>query len=95
MNRHQGMHAPIPCLKGTRLNGCLPWLQALALGADAVCVGRPILHGLAVNGQQGVQDVIKMMRRDFEHAMRLSGCPSLKSITPEKLLKQGEPLSRL
>ncbi|KAK9808125.1 hypothetical protein WJX73_009290 [Symbiochloris irregularis] len=70
-------------------------LKALALGADAVCVGRPILHGLAVNGQQGVQDVIKMMRRDFEQAMRLSGCPSLKSITRDKLLKQGEPLSRL
>ena len=52
------------------------FLQALALGADAVCVGRPILHCLAVNGQQGVEDVLRMMlwhTRDVAILLRAEG----------------------
>ena len=70
-------------------------IQALALGADAICVGRPILHGLAVNGEQGVRDVIHTLRRDLELAMRLTGCVSLNSITRDLVLTPGEYQSRL
>ena len=70
-------------------------LQALALGADAVCVGRPILHGLAVDGEQGVVDVLHTLRRDFELCMRLSGCPSLNAITRDMVLTPGEYQARL
>ena len=56
-------------------------LKALALGARAVLLGRPILWGLAVDGESGVYDVLQLMRAEFELAMALSGCPTLEHIT--------------
>lgn len=58
-------------------------LKALALGAHAVLIGRPILWGLAVNGAEGVQHVLEILREELEISMTLSGCPSLASITAE------------
>jgi len=55
-------------------------LKALALGARAVLVGRPILWGLAVDGARGVQHVLEILRAELELAMKLSGCPDLSSI---------------
>jgi 4-hydroxymandelate oxidase len=55
-------------------------LKALALGARAVLVGRPILWGLAVNGAEGVRHVLELLRAEFELAMALSGRPTLESI---------------
>lgn len=55
-------------------------LKALALGARAVLVGRPVLWGLAVDGPRGVQRVLEILRDELELAMKLSGCPSLASI---------------
>lgn len=55
-------------------------LKALALGARAVLVGRPALWGLAVNGAQGVQHVLEILRAELELAMKLAGCPTLSSI---------------
>ena len=55
-------------------------LKALALGARAVLIGRPVLWGLAVNGAQGVQHVLEILRDELERAMKLSGCPSLADI---------------
>ena len=52
-------------------------LKALALGADAVLIGRPILWGLAVGGWQGVFDLLEVFRREFKLAMMLCGCASL------------------
>ena len=52
-------------------------LKAIALGADAVLVGRPILWGLAANGCQGVVDVLEVFRREFKLAMMLCGCATL------------------
>ncbi len=52
-------------------------LKALAVGADAVMIGRPYVHGLAVNGAAGVEAVIGILRRETEMAMMLSGCPTL------------------
>lgn len=48
-------------------------VKAVALGARAVGVGRPILWGLAANGQAGVEDVLGMLRRDFDAVMALCG----------------------
>jgi len=56
-------------------------LKALALGARAVAVGRPIIWGLAVNGEQGAREVLAILRREFELAMRLCGCTSIGEIT--------------
>jgi isopentenyl diphosphate isomerase/L-lactate dehydrogenase-like FMN-dependent dehydrogenase len=55
-------------------------LKALALGALAVLVGRPILWGLAVNGQEGVQHVLELLRAELKLAMALAGRPRLASI---------------
>jgi isopentenyl diphosphate isomerase/L-lactate dehydrogenase-like FMN-dependent dehydrogenase len=49
-------------------------LKALALGAAAVLVGRPCAWGLAVSGEQGVVDVLEMLRLEIANAMLLSGC---------------------
>ena len=48
-------------------------LKALALGADAVLVGRPYLWGLAVDGEAGVARVLALLREEFEQAMALVG----------------------
>ena len=51
-------------------------LKALALGADAVLVGRPVLHGLAVGGASGVAHVLHLLLRELEHSMVLCGVRS-------------------
>jgi 4-hydroxymandelate oxidase len=56
-------------------------LKALACGARAVFIGRPVLWGLACGGQGGVRYVLEMLRQEFDLAMALSGCPTLSSIT--------------
>jgi 4-hydroxymandelate oxidase len=55
-------------------------LKALALGASAVMVGRPVLHGLAAAGATGVAHVLKILRDELEIAMALTGRPTLSSI---------------
>ena len=55
-------------------------LKALALGARAVLVGRPILWGLAVNGEAGVSHILEILRSELELAMVLSGRPTIASI---------------
>jgi len=55
-------------------------LKALALGARAVLVGRPVLWGLAANGAAGARHVLEMLREELELAMALSGRPTLTSI---------------
>ena len=52
-------------------------LKAIGLGASAVLVGRPILHGLANAGATGVAHVLRLLRDELEIAMALSGCRTL------------------
>jgi 4-hydroxymandelate oxidase len=49
---------------------------ALALGAKAVLVGRPVVWGLAVDGQAGVQHVLELLRDELAQALALLGCAS-------------------
>ena len=53
---------------------------ALALGASAVCVGRPYLWGLSAFGQAGVEGVLQLLQRELETVMRHMGTPTLASI---------------
>ncbi|KAH9665313.1 peroxisomal (S)-2-hydroxy-acid oxidase GLO4 [Citrus sinensis] len=55
--------------------------KALALGAQAVLIGRPVVYGLAAKGENGVRRVIEMLKDEFELTMALTGCPSVKHIT--------------
>lgn len=57
-------------------------LKALALGAAAVLVGRPVLYGLGAGGEYGVERVLKILRSELELTMALSGRPTLASIDP-------------
>jgi isopentenyl diphosphate isomerase/L-lactate dehydrogenase-like FMN-dependent dehydrogenase len=51
--------------------------KALALGARAVLVGRPVFWGLALDGEKGVKTMLEMLRSDFEKSMRFSGKTSI------------------
>jgi 4-hydroxymandelate oxidase len=55
-------------------------LKAIALGARAVLVGRPILWGLCVAGEEGARQVLKILRRELDEAMLLCGCTTLGDI---------------
>lgn len=55
-------------------------LKALALGANAICIGRPYLYGLGAEGEAGVAKVINILRREFSMAMVLTGRTSIASI---------------
>lgn len=61
--------------------------KALALGADAVLIGRPILWGLAVNGWQGALQILTILKNEFDTAMALCGISSI-----EELRKNGRGL---
>ena len=55
-------------------------LKALALGARAVCIGRPYLWALAASGEDGVRDVLRLLREELSLAMALSGRPSVSAV---------------
>lgn len=55
--------------------------RALALGADVVACGRPVLYGLALGGHLGAQSVLEYLRNDLSIVMQLAGTPNIKSIT--------------
>lgn len=55
-------------------------LKALALGARAVLLGRPVLWGLALGGADGVQAVLERLAKELDVAMALSGRPTIASI---------------
>ncbi|EDS40084.1 glycolate oxidase [Culex quinquefasciatus] len=54
--------------------------KALALGAKMVCIGRPALWGLAVNGQQGVENVLDILKKELDNVMAIAGCHSIADI---------------
>lgn len=56
-------------------------LKAIALGARAVMIGRPVIWGLAVSGEEGVRTVLRMLRDELDLAMALAGAPSIERIT--------------
>jgi len=55
-------------------------LKAVALGARAVMIGRPILWGLCVAGEQGATHVLEILRRELDEAMLLCGCTKLSDV---------------
>jgi 4-hydroxymandelate oxidase len=55
-------------------------LRALALGATAVQVGRPVLWGLATAGAAGVERVLRLLMQEFSLAMALAGCADVASV---------------
>jgi lactate oxidase len=69
-------------------------LEALALGASAVGVGRPTLYSLALGGWRGVHAMVEALKREFALAMKLSGVAKVSDIRPS-LIEPRSPLRRL
>ncbi len=75
----------IPILLDGGVRRGLDVLKAIASGATAVQVGRPVLWGLAAGGQEGVETALSLLRQELDLAMALAGCPSLKTVTRDLL----------
>lgn len=58
-------------------------MKALALGADVVMIGRPVLWGLAHDGEKGVKDVLNILKTEFRLAMALVGCNRVTDISKD------------
>lgn len=59
---------------------------AIALGANAVLVGRPVLYGLMAGGQAGADRALELLLDGLERTMALLGAPDLASLTPDLVL---------
>ena len=57
-------------------------VKALALGAKAVGIGRPLFWGLAVNGAEGVHGVLELLREEIDRAMAYCGQSSVQDLEP-------------
>ena len=75
----------IPIILDSGVRGGADAFKAIALGAQAVCIGRPYVYGLTLAGQQGVSEVIRNFLADFDLTMGLSGCKNVSEITKESL----------
>jgi lactate 2-monooxygenase len=60
---------------------------ALALGADAVGIGRPHVYGLALAGEEGVAEVLRNLIAELDLTMALTGCRTLADVTPDRLVE--------
>jgi lactate 2-monooxygenase len=76
----------IPVLFDSGIRSGADVFKALALGADAVCVGRPYVYGLALDGQAGVEAVLRNMLAELDLTMGLCGCRSIGDIRDAALV---------
>jgi len=82
----EAVEGRVPVLLDSGVRGGADMFKALALGATAVCIGRPYLWGLAVAGEAGVREVIRNFIADFDLTMGLAGCRSVSEIGVETLV---------
>ncbi|MDB5798491.1 MAG: alpha-hydroxy-acid oxidizing protein [Paucimonas sp.] len=60
-------------------------LKALALGANFVFVGRPVMYGLAIAGEEGAVHALKLLQAEIDHNLALLGCPDLSHLSKDLL----------
>jgi lactate 2-monooxygenase len=82
----EAVNGKIPVLFDSGIRGGADVFKALALGATAVCLGRPYVYGLAVAGQRGVEDVIGNVLAEFDLTLGLAGCTNVRDVTQTMLL---------
>ena len=78
----------IPIIMDSGIRRGVDIFKALALGADAILIGRAYLWGLAAFGEEGVEAVLRMLRAELKLAMQLAGTPSLADIGPQSVLRR-------
>lgn len=76
----QAVEGRVPILVDGGIRRGTDVLKALALGATAILIGRPYLYGLAVDGANGVEYAVSLLRKELETAMAMSGRPTIASI---------------
>src|SRR5499427_345917 len=79
----EAVNGRIPVLIDSGFRRGTDVVKALAIGATAVCVGRPYLWGLGAFGQAGVERVLEILRTETRTAMAQCGVRNVKEITPE------------
>jgi len=67
-------------------------LKAISLGASAVMIGRPILWGLTHAGEEGVRDVLQLLKNEFKLAMALCGCSRVSDINKSLIFNKSSKL---
>jgi len=80
----------IPLLLDSGIRRGTDVLMALALGAQAVLIGRPFVYGLAIGGANGVERAISILRDEFQRAMALTGRRSIAEIDGSVLWKESK-----
>jgi (S)-2-hydroxy-acid oxidase len=83
----------VPVLMDSGVRRGTDVVKALALGASAVGIGKPIFFALAVGGEEAVVDMLGLLKREIESAMALCGCERVQDITPNHVTRH--PSSRL
>jgi 4-hydroxymandelate oxidase len=84
----EGVAGKIPVLVDGGFRRGTDIFKALALGANAICIGRPYLWGLAAYGQEGVEAVLDILTRELVMVMRHSGTTALGKITRAHVLER-------
>jgi L-lactate dehydrogenase (cytochrome) len=84
----QAVGSKLAVLFDSGIRGGADMIKALALGAQAVLIGRPYVYGLALGGQAGVRHVLRALRNDFELTMRLAGLGRLSELGPDCLQRR-------
>jgi lactate 2-monooxygenase len=77
----------VPILIDSGIRGGADVFKCLALGATAVCIGRPYVYGLAIAGEVGVKTILENFIADFELTMGLAGCKNINEINESCLIK--------
>ena len=70
----------LPVLFDSGIRSGADLFKALALGASAICLGRPYVYGLAIAGEHGVREVIQNILAEFDLTMALAGCTTLEDV---------------
>ncbi|MBB1075620.1 alpha-hydroxy-acid oxidizing protein [Rhodoferax sp. 4810] len=90
----QAVGADVPLLVDGGIRRGTDVLKAIALGANAVLIGRPYIYALANAGALGVAHVIRLLRDELEIAMALCGCATLADVTVDCLFSPDEAVGQ-
>jgi lactate 2-monooxygenase len=83
----QAVGGRMPLLFDSGIRGGAGIFKALALGASAVCIGRPYVYGLALAGEAGVRAVLRNMIADLDLTMGTAGCASIADVNRDMLVR--------
>ena len=87
----RGAGSDVPVLFDSGIRSGADVFVALALGADAVGIGRPHVYGLALAGAEGVAEVLRNIRAELDLTMALTGCRTLAEVTRDRLVEAPTP----